>query len=151
FFTFSGGSIGVDAGKLVITGVISGSDPIKVGAGTLESGGINANTFTGGLRLKEGTFIANKAPGVAAIVGANQALIGDDDGVGAPGILVLAANDQILDTVPLQVGSTGQVNFAGFSDAITGLTLTTGPSGASTVSLGGGTLANLGGLTLQQL
>src|SRR5262249_49091545 len=35
FTTFTGGFVGVDAGKLTLSGVVSASDPIKMGAGTL--------------------------------------------------------------------------------------------------------------------
>src|SRR5262249_10923326 len=57
YTTFTGGFIGVDAGKLTLSGVLTASDPIKMGAGTLEFSGVNNNAISGGLRLKQGTIL----------------------------------------------------------------------------------------------
>lgn len=147
----SGSMIGVDSGHLTLSGVISGSSElIKLGAGMLELSGINANTYTGSTRIKEGTLLLNKYPGLNAVVG-SPVFVGDDDGVGAPGVLQWGASDQVPDGATIQLGSTGQANLNGFNDAIGGLVLTIGPNGASSVSLGSGTLTLNGNLTVQEI
>src|SRR5262249_27620699 len=78
FTTFTGCFIGVDAGKLSLSGVLNASDPIKMGAGTLELAGVNSTGIPGRLRLKQGTMLLNKAPGVSAINASNPVLVGDD-------------------------------------------------------------------------
>src|SRR5262249_54530027 len=130
-------------------GVLTASDPIKVGAGTLEFAGVNSNNLSGGLRLKQGTLLLNKAPGVSAINASNPALVGDDT---QPATLLWGNNDQVTDGLAFQVASTGTLNYNGFSDAIGNLTLTVGPNGGSAVTLGStGSLTLQGNLTVQTL
>ena len=126
-------------GSLNLSGIVSGNvELIKFGAGTLELSGANSNTHNA-TRVKEGTLFLNKEPGLNAISNSNSnttLYVGDDDEVGAPAILRLGGSDQIPDNVNVTVGSTGILDFNGYSDAINQLVLVIGPNGASQVTLG---------------
>jgi autotransporter-associated beta strand protein len=143
--------IGVEAGRLDLSGVVSGNvELFKVGAGTLEFSGVASNTNNASVRVKEGTLLLNKAPGLVAIANTTF-FVGDDDGIGAPAVLRLANSDQTPDGTNITVGSTGSLDWNGFNDAINALNLTIGPTGASSVTLGGGTLTLLGNLTVHSI
>src|SRR5262249_19183620 len=68
------GSIRVDAGgasgdTLILggAGILSGGTALtKLGAGTLQVAGTNANTYTGGTVINEGTLTLNKTSGLSA-------------------------------------------------------------------------------------
>ncbi len=143
--------VSVDSGKLNLSGVISNNvELFKVGGGTLELSGIASNTANASTRVKEGTLLLNKEPGLTAVLNTTF-FVGDDDGLGAPAILRWAAADQIPDNVTITVASTGSLDLNGFADVIGGLVLTVGPEGGSSVSLGEGMLTLGGNITVQQI
>src|SRR6185503_8776610 len=94
-------------GALDLSGVISNNiELFKLGAGTLELSGVSANTNNASVRVKEGTLLLNKAPGIVAVPNTTL-FVGDDDGVGADAVLTWAAKDQLPDNVNITLGSRG--------------------------------------------
>ncbi|MCB1090353.1 MAG: autotransporter-associated beta strand repeat-containing protein, partial [Verrucomicrobiae bacterium] len=147
--------IGVDAGgTLNLSGVISngfsaGNRLIKVGEGTLQLTGSQANVFRGETRVFQGTLELGKTAGVDAIGG--QLVIGDElESTGTKTVRLLAANQiRHLDqyetgVLTITMGSTGVLDLNGFDDTIGSLTLTTGINVSSDVLLGGATLTMQG-------
>ena len=147
--------IGVDlGGRLNISGVIanalsSGNRLIKVGEGTLELSGTQANVFRGETRVLQGTLELNKTAGVAAIGGNLD--IGDDIETTGAKTVRLLASEQIphldiyevgLTTVTLR--STGVFDLNGFSDTVGNITMTLGVTDSSDIYLKGGTLTMAG-------
>lgn len=107
--------VGVDAGQLSIDGsivgttnaaVVIGSNLVKVGAGTLVFEGGAPNLYTGYTAVLSGTLVLQKSPGVNAIAG--TLVVGDN--VGTNDIVEIRNAEQILNTVQLQVQSSGQLN-----------------------------------------
>ena len=155
-----GSGIGVDAGKLIVTGSISGAPGtndgqfIKFGPGELELGGATDNNINNTVTLLQGTLTLNKTGGAKPFL--TNLIIGDNrDGVASPATLRLAAANQIpevnffgtgINTVT--VNSNGTLDLAGFSDTIGGLTLFTGRSSGAVVQTGAGTLSLLGDITV---
>ncbi len=147
--------IGVNTGgTLNLTGVISnslsrGSNLYKVGEGTLQLTGTQANVYRGTTRVLQGTLELGKTAGLDAVGG--SVVIGDDiEASGTKTLRLLAANqirhlDQ-YDTgvLTVTVGSTGVFDLNGFSDTIGNVTLTNGVTQSSVVDLGGATLTMQG-------
>ncbi|MDX1948077.1 MAG: autotransporter-associated beta strand repeat-containing protein, partial [Pirellulaceae bacterium] len=120
---------------------------IKTGLGTLNLGGLTANTFTGTTDVQQGHVTLNKPAGVSALGGALTIGSGNVDfGYAESRSVTWGASNQIPDFVaPVTVQSTGLLNLAGFSetlgnvDAQTGLTVNAGrvTTGAGTLTLNG--------------
>jgi autotransporter-associated beta strand protein len=62
-----GGAIDTNSGNDVVNGVISGTNLVKIGLGTLTL--TNANTYTGGTAISAGTLAANNGSGSATGTG----------------------------------------------------------------------------------
>ena len=132
-------TIGVDAGTLTLSGVVSGTgiNLTKVGAGTLTLSGGSGNSYTGTTTINEGELDLGKTAGTDAIAG--NIIIGDGSGTDT---LKLLADNQIANTAVVFLNNSGSAVFdlAGKNETIAGLDdLTTGASTAS-VLLGSGTL-----------
>ncbi|HZJ17069.1 MAG TPA: autotransporter-associated beta strand repeat-containing protein, partial [Chthoniobacteraceae bacterium] len=147
-------AIGVDAGTLIVNGIVSSNAGInfsKVGLGTLEFAGSTANTFTGGTFIvNEGTWRFNKTAGVDAVT-AFGIQVGDNIGGAGADQLILAASNQINDGATLTVTSSGALNLNNQSDNVNPVvTLNSGLGVAAVASLttGSGTLTISGGLTV---
>jgi len=147
--------IGVDAGStLNVSGAIldsigSADRLLKVGPGTLQLTGSQANVYRGETRVLEGTLELGKTAGVNAIGG--SLYVGWDLGANDNAVVRLLADDQIPDvdyfgvSLPtVEVRSSGRLEFNGHNDTIGNLTLVTGVTSSADVLLGGGTLT-LGG------
>lgn len=106
----SAATIGVDAGQLNLNAAIGGSFGLrKVGAGTLEFQGVQANTYSGTTTVLEGQLNLNKRANTAnsAIVG--PLTIGDALGAANAARVVLLAPDQIANTADVTVNKSGQL------------------------------------------
>ncbi|HND56463.1 MAG TPA: autotransporter-associated beta strand repeat-containing protein, partial [Pirellulaceae bacterium] len=122
---------------------------MKVGGGTLEIGGTQANAIATAPRVQRGTLLLNKSPGVAAFNSSGATVVVGDDLAGAATLRFGAAN-QLPAATNLLVASNGTVDLNGQSQIVSGLILTSGTLGGAQVSIGaGGTLTNTGGLALQ--
>ncbi len=120
---------------------------IKSGAGILTFSGSGANTYSGGTVVTAGTLILTKTAGMNA-VGTGTLQIGDGTGGNDSAIVQLGANNQIADTVIVDVGSSGRFNLNNFSETIGGLILNTDTAQAATVVTGTGTLTLGGNVTV---
>jgi autotransporter-associated beta strand protein len=119
-----------------LSGVISGTGSIrKVGAGTVVFSGANGNTYTGTTTVDAGTLLLDKSALNGAIPG--PLVIGDGAGGVNADVVRLAAVNQIANTVPITINSSGLYDMDGFSDAIGSL------AGSGNVFLGNATM-NLG-------
>jgi autotransporter-associated beta strand protein len=133
-FLASSTTIGVTVlNQLTLSGVISGNagaDLTKVDNGTLELAGTAANTYPGTTRVNAGNLNLNKSPGITAIPA--TLIIGDGQGGGFDG-MTLKASNQIADTAPVFLNSTGALDLGTFAvqDTIGPLTMTGGTIAAS--------------------
>ncbi|HEY5315020.1 MAG TPA: hypothetical protein VIK18_20985, partial [Pirellulales bacterium] len=132
-------SIDVDAGQLVLSGVISGiaGSVAKVGGGTLVYSGTSGNTYTGITYLNAGTLIVDKSVG-AAIAGSVQ--VGDNVGGADADVLQYgpgATTTEVASTI--NVESSGKLDLAtnGASAANTLVTIV-GPNSSADVVTGTG-------------
>lgn len=150
--------IGVDAGSTFnVTGVISAGQSstnrlIKVGAGTLQFTGTEANLFRGETRVLQGTLELGKTPGLNAIGG--NLVIGDEIQASGTKMVRLLADNQIpmLDLFEVSlnlvtVSSTGVLDLNGKSDTVGNIVMNVGVTDSADIVLGGGTLI-LGGQSL---
>ncbi len=143
FTTFTGSGVGVAPGaSLNVSGLVSGgADIVKMGGGQLELSGTLANSVSQGPRIKQGTLLLNKLPGVAA-VSINTATISvGDDVPGNSATLRFGAGYQFgaanLTNV-LTVASNGTVDLAGTHQAFGSMNLVVGPAGGAAVTVGAG-------------
>jgi fibronectin-binding autotransporter adhesin len=130
--------IDVDAGELLLTGLISGAFGVtKVGTGTVEYGGTVSNTYTGITRVNEGVLELDMA-GLNALSASGALIIGDGLGGANADQVVLLGNDQIPNTKPITINSSGLLNLNGFNDTVGALTLVGGSiaTGAGRLTLG---------------
>ncbi len=107
----------VTAGQLSVDAALGGSGGLtKSGAGTLELGGTDANTYTGTTTVTGGTLLLNKTA-VDAIVGA--LVVGD--AVGSDVVRLMQA-DQISDasTASLTMNKAGSFDLNGHADTVGG-------------------------------
>lgn len=143
--------------RLILSGVISGSGLLwKRGGGTLEFAGAGNNTHDGDAIVEQGELALNKT-GATAIAGG--LIIGDGIGGANSDIARLLQANQIGDTVPVVVQSSGLFHLNNFSDAVGSLlgsgvvntlfaTLTVG--GANTDTTFSGLIAGVGFVTLNK-
>ena len=106
--TIFSGAIGQD---------VAGRSLLKNGAGTLTLSGGAANTYTGTTSVAAGTLVLAKTAGVNAVAGSFLA-IGDGAGGVNADVARLGANNQILDSTSVVVGTSGLVDLNGFSESI---------------------------------
>ena len=146
--------IGADAGStLIISGSVGspvsiappGNRLIKVGDGTLQLAGTADNVFRGDTVVLKGTLELNKTAGRDAIGG--NLVIGDNlGGDNGAAVRLLQSNqiphlnffDVALNTITLN--SSALFDFAGNTDTVGNLTLTTGTTYSADIDLNGGTL-----------
>lgn len=127
---------GVSTATLNLLGAISGPGGIiKDDSCTLIFSGGTANTYTGTTTVNQGTLILDKGGLNGAIIG--PLIIGDGAGGVNADVVRLAAVNQIENTVPVTVSSSGLYDTDSFADAIGSL------SGTGNVDLGGATM-NIG-------
>jgi autotransporter-associated beta strand protein len=106
------------AGSITSSGVISGTGGLtKTGTGTLTLSGATANTYSGLTTVSAGTLTLNKTPGINAIVGDGVSSKVNDDILVNGGTLSWAANDQVADSVRINVTS-GTVNFGSANETL---------------------------------
>jgi autotransporter-associated beta strand protein len=133
------------AGNLVLTGALSGDsvELVKLGAGSLEYGGVLANTSANSsTRVVAGTVL-NKQTGVNAILG-NTVYVGDDSSAPNSATLRIVGNEQIRDDRGVQINASGRLEIAdGVSETLVFLNLVVGPNSAASVSLGAGSTITL--------
>ncbi len=118
---------------------------MKVGAGTLTYNGAGSNTYGGTTFVLAGALNLQKANPATAIAG--PLVIGD--GIGGPNadVVNIVYDNQISDTVPITVNSSGELNFGTSSDTIGNLTINGGTVVVGSISGG----INLdGNLTVNQ-
>lgn len=143
--------------RLILSGVVSGAGKLrKRGQGTLEFAGANANTHDADVIVEQGELALNKT-GALAIAGG--LIIGDGEGGVNSDVARLLQADQIGDTVPVAVLSSGLLNLNNFADTIGSLvgdgnvntmfaTLTVG--GANTDTTFSGLIGGVGFVTLKK-
>ena len=117
---------------------------IKGGAGILTFSGTAANTFTGGVTVNAGTLVLTKSANVNAIAGGTLQI---GNGTGSATVQ-LGANEQLANTVSVDVRSSGTFNLANFSETIAALTLQSDTAQAASITTGTGTLTLGGDVTL---
>ncbi|ACB76811.1 beta strand repeat-containing protein [Opitutus terrae] len=123
-------TIGVDAGSLTASGVVSGANSLtKVGAGSLTLSGTAANTFSGGVTVNEGTLALAKTANVSA-VGSGNVTIGDATGAANSAVVQLTNANQIGATANVTINSDGQLNLNSKNETIGSL------AGSGSVTLG---------------
>src|SRR5262249_30150527 len=87
-------TVGAQAGSLLtLNAVISGAAGLTLhtaGAGTVEFGGTQPNTFAGTVAVDAGTLRLNKSPGAEAVVG--PLVVGDGSGSGVDTVALLQPN-----------------------------------------------------------
>ena len=124
------------ASSTTFTGAITGANAnvVKVGAGALTYNGANSNTYGGTTSVLAGSLNLRKSNPATAISG--PLVIGD--GVGGPNadLVNIVFDNQISDTVPITVNSSGELNFGTSLDTIGNLTLNGGTAVVNPV-LGG--------------
>ena len=142
----TGTTISVDgpaANQLILNGNVTGPGRlIKLGAGTLELGGTDANDFVGGVNVDEGVLRLNKTgAGANAAFGFNgndvrsQGII-VGDGVGAD-VLTFGntGSEQIPDDARFIIRSSGKFDLAGGTDKIISvIDLESGLTGAASIT-----------------
>jgi autotransporter-associated beta strand protein len=134
-------SIGVAAGAdtLTLDGRITGANSLtKGGAGTLEFTGASSNTYSGVTTISAGTIALNKASGVNAIIGNGASDKITADILIAGGTLSWSANDQVHDSVFINMTS-GSFNLNGRTETIydftnSGGSFSTGVGGNLTIT-----------------
>lgn len=156
----SGGNnlIGVDAGAVLnVSGIVSSTTSqverlIKVGAGTLQLTGTQANVFRGDTNVLQGTLELGKTAGLNAIGG--NLVIGDNLGGDNAAVVRLLASNQMphidyfgVGLTTVTMNSSGMLDFNNFSDTIGNLTMVVGNTYSADIDLNGGTLT-FGGSTL---
>jgi fibronectin-binding autotransporter adhesin len=120
----------------------SGSSFTKAGSGTMTFSGNAANTFTGGLKVIEGTLGLNKSSGVA--YGGNLT-IGDNSGPANSAVVRLQANNQTPGT-GVTIGTDGELDLQTFNVSVGNLTMTGGSViGSGTLSLASGSMVQFTG------
>jgi autotransporter-associated beta strand protein len=133
----------IGGSSLILSGIIGGTagsvltttgDPILT---SVVFSGTSGNVFPGTVRIKQGLLVLNKSSG-NAIAGA--LVVGD--GAGTDAVRLQRAN-QIADTSPVTINSSGVLNLNGFSDTIGPLTMTGGrvTTGAGLLRLNGNVTA----------
>ncbi|RFC44765.1 MAG: Autotransporter-associated beta strand repeat-containing protein, partial [Verrucomicrobia bacterium] len=151
--------IGVDAGStlnlsgVIASGLSNGNNLYKVGEGTLQITGTEANVFRGATRVLQGTLELGKTAGLDALGGA--VVIGDDiERTGTKTLRLLNANQiRHLDqyetgVLTVTMGSTGVFDLNGQNETVGRLILTNGVTQSSLIDLNGATLT-MQGATLQ--
>jgi fibronectin-binding autotransporter adhesin len=133
----SDSSVGAAAGKLALTGLISGPHALtKVGPGTVQLTGSTSNTYTGTTTVNAGTLELAKSAFNGAIAG--PLVIGDGVGTTATGVVRLLASHQIADSAGVTVTSSGLLDIGSTADDIGSLT------GSGQVLLSTGDLLGIG-------
>jgi fibronectin-binding autotransporter adhesin len=128
----SSDNVGVASGQLILNGTLSGVALTEVGSGTLQLAGSASNTFVSAITVDAGLLQLNKLGGVVAVPG--SLTVGD--GVGIAQVQLLGSQ-QIATTQALTVNRGAQFDLQGFSQSLTGVTIS---DGTVTNSGGGGTL-----------
>lgn len=131
----------VTSGHLAVNSVISGSAIlIRSGVGVVSLGGSAPNTFASGMYCHSGVTLFLKPDGVPAIGGGTLA-IGDPGNV-VPAYLTLSFDEQIPDSVVIEIEPKGQMTISnGCSETVGPLSLkggliTVGPSQPSQLIFG---------------
>jgi autotransporter-associated beta strand protein len=123
------------ADTLNFLGAISGAGGVtKISTGTLYYSGASANTYAGTTKVNAGTLILDKSALNGAIAGPGGLIVGDGAGGVNADVVRLSGVNQIVNTVPVTVASSGLYDMAGFGDAIGSL------SGSGNVTLGSATM-----------
>jgi fibronectin-binding autotransporter adhesin len=146
-------SVGVDADRLLLSGAISGAFALaKILPGTLEFGGGTPNTNTG-VTVNQGTLILNKAIADAAVT-AGALIIGNDTGGNNADVVQIgtgAAPEQIADTVPISITSSGRLNLNNNTETVGATTLFFGPTFSGNLETGIGEAKLNGNVTVSQV
>jgi autotransporter-associated beta strand protein len=107
---------------LALTGAITesaGTFINKTGGGTLALSGTTANTFTGGMTVRDGTLTLNKTgAGANTATGTGTLTIGDGVGLADTAIVSLLASNQLNDTAAVVLGSDGRLLLNNNTDTI---------------------------------
>ena len=136
-------------GTVTLNGVIADSGTAaksltKAGSGTLTLGGSSANTFTGSLKVNDGTLILAKIS-VQAFAGTSVG-IGDGSGAVNSAVLRRNASGQFPTTAALTLDYDGLFDLQSFSSTISTLTAFGGNvTGNGTLTLGGNVTATATG------
>ena len=134
------------ASSTVLTGSIQGSGGLTSGgAGTLTLGGSASNTYSGATTVNAGALNLSKSNPATAIAG--PLVIGDGVGGLNADLVNIIFDNQIADTAPITINSSGQLNFGTSSDTIGDLTLNGGSVNVSGVS---GAIGLAGNITANQ-
>ena len=144
--TTAAGNSTLRFGGVIANGTTANS-VIKNGAGILTFSGTAANTYTGNTTVTAGTLILAKSANVNAIAGGTLQ-IGDGTGGNDSATVQLGANEQIANTVIVDVGSSGKFNLNNFSETIASLFLASDTAQGEKVTTGTGTLTLGGDVTL---
>jgi autotransporter-associated beta strand protein len=117
-------------------GEISGAGGFtKIGLGTITMFGTNANTYTGATRVNSGALVLDRSTVNGTILG--PLFVGDGVGGTNADVVVLAALNQIANTVRITITNSGLYDMDGYADAIGSLV------GNGRVDLGSATM-NIG-------
>ncbi len=139
-------AISVESGSLDIGGVISAPlsqvrNLIKLGGGTLQLSGTQANLFTGTTTVVAGTLQLNKSSGVNALPG--SLVIGDIISSDNNATVQWLNHHQLPETdffgtalVAVSVNPSGVIDLNGYTDAIGLLNMSTGPTFSADVMTG---------------
>ena len=130
----------------MLAGAITGAGSVvKTGIGSATFSGAASNTYTGKTIVNTGTLNLNKANPATAIAG--KLIIGD--GIGGPNadVVNITFDNQISDTVPITVNSSGKLNFGTSTDTIGDLRLNGGSVVVGAIS---GAINLAGNLTVTQ-
>ena len=107
---------------LTFSGVLDGvGGLVKTGPGALTLAGSSANTYTSATVVNEGTLVLNKTAGTNAIPGALT--IGDGVGGNNADFVQLLASNQISNSAPITINSSGKLNLSSFDETIGALTM----------------------------
>lgn len=102
---------------LTLSGVIGGTGGFsKSGDGWLTLAGTGNNTYAGTTTVAQGTLLLGKTAGLNAIPAA--LVVGDNAGGFLADVLLLAADDQIADSAPVTVNTSGYFNANSHNDTI---------------------------------
>lgn len=133
-FTLYVGTTATTASMNLAGAITGGGSVFKNGVGTLTYSGADSNTYTGLTLVNTGTLNLMKSNPATALSG--PLVVGDGVGGLKADVVNILFDDQILDSTPITVNSSGYLNFGPSSNAIGDLTLNGGSVNVSGVSGG---------------